>query len=129
MEPNSTGFQSVDLCVEPREIIFPRLVVVVNSPYECQQWGKNPPNKEDYEVSQNLMHANLSITDGVYGMVSDDDVGVRINGMVTTWKALTQRILLVFLTGAPNSKIIFVQKFVNEFHIATVYDFLDITTD
>jgi hypothetical protein len=81
MEPNSTGFQSVDLCVEPREIIFPRLVVVVNSPYECQQWGKNPPNKEDYEVSQNLMHANLSITDGVYGMVSDDDVGVRINGM------------------------------------------------
>jgi integrase len=29
-------------------------------------------------VSQNLMHSNLSITDGVYGMLSVDDVGKRI---------------------------------------------------
>jgi integrase len=29
-------------------------------------------------VSQNLMHAHLSITDGIYGILSDDDVGDRI---------------------------------------------------
>jgi integrase len=29
-------------------------------------------------VSQNLMHANLGITDGVYGILSEDDVGARI---------------------------------------------------
>jgi integrase len=29
-------------------------------------------------VSQNLMHSNLSITDGVYGMLSEGDVGQRI---------------------------------------------------
>jgi integrase len=30
-------------------------------------------------VSQNLMHANLSITDGVYGVLSSQDVGERIS--------------------------------------------------
>ncbi len=29
-------------------------------------------------VSQNLMHANLSITDGVYGVLSSQDVGEKI---------------------------------------------------
>lgn len=32
-------------------------------------------------VSQNLMHSNLSITDGVYGMLSSADVGKRIAGL------------------------------------------------
>lgn len=32
-------------------------------------------------VSQNLMHANLSITDGVYGMLSVDAVGKRISSL------------------------------------------------
>jgi site-specific recombinase XerC len=35
-------------------------------------------------VSQNLMHANLSVTDGVYGMLSDDDVGQRIGALGQT---------------------------------------------
>lgn len=29
-------------------------------------------------VSQNLMHGNLSITDGVYGILSETDVGQQI---------------------------------------------------
>jgi integrase len=32
-------------------------------------------------VSQNLMHANLSITDGVYGILSDTDVKRQIDGL------------------------------------------------
>ncbi len=32
-------------------------------------------------VSQNLMHSNLSITDGVYGVLSSNDVGKRIAGL------------------------------------------------
>lgn len=32
-------------------------------------------------VSQNLMHSNLSITDGVYGVLSSADVGKRIAGL------------------------------------------------
>jgi hypothetical protein len=32
-------------------------------------------------ISQNLMHANLSITDGVYGVLSDADVRNRIQGL------------------------------------------------
>ena len=32
-------------------------------------------------VSQNLMHSNLSITDGVYGMLSDRDIKGRITGL------------------------------------------------
>ena len=30
-------------------------------------------------VSQNLMHANLSITDGIYGILSETDVREQIN--------------------------------------------------
>jgi hypothetical protein len=32
-------------------------------------------------VSQNLMHSNLSITDGVYGILSEMDVRGRITGL------------------------------------------------
>ena len=32
-------------------------------------------------VSMNLMHSNLSITDGVYGVLSTADVGKRIAGL------------------------------------------------
>jgi len=32
-------------------------------------------------VSQNLMHSNLSITDGIYGMLSDDDIQERIDNI------------------------------------------------
>jgi hypothetical protein len=32
-------------------------------------------------VSQNLLHANLSITDGIYGVLPDRDVRARIIGM------------------------------------------------
>ncbi len=32
-------------------------------------------------VSQNLMHRNLSITDGIYGMLSDDDIKQRIDSI------------------------------------------------
>ena len=32
-------------------------------------------------VSQNLMHANLSITDGVYGILSDKDVQENIRSL------------------------------------------------
>jgi hypothetical protein len=32
-------------------------------------------------VSQNLMHANLSITDGVYGILSENDVQKQINNL------------------------------------------------
>jgi hypothetical protein len=32
-------------------------------------------------VSMNLMHSNLSITDGVYGILSTADVGRRIAGL------------------------------------------------
>ncbi len=32
-------------------------------------------------VSMNLMHANLSITDGVYGVMSDQDISRRIGGL------------------------------------------------
>jgi hypothetical protein len=30
-------------------------------------------------VSQNMMHSNLSITDGVYGILSQIDVGEQMN--------------------------------------------------
>jgi hypothetical protein len=43
-------------------------------------------------VSQNLMHSNLSITDGVYGILSSADVGERIAGLggkVASGKAST----------------------------------------
>lgn len=33
-------------------------------------------------VSQNLMHSNLSITDGVYGILSDTDVRKQIAGLI-----------------------------------------------
>jgi hypothetical protein len=32
-------------------------------------------------VSQNLMHSNISITDGVYGILSDNDVRGQITGL------------------------------------------------
>jgi hypothetical protein len=32
-------------------------------------------------VSMNLMHSNLSVTDGVYGILSSADVGKRIAGL------------------------------------------------
>ena len=32
-------------------------------------------------VSQNLMHSNISITDGVYGVLFSSDVGQRIAGL------------------------------------------------
>ncbi len=32
-------------------------------------------------ISQNLMHANLSVTDGVYGILSDNDVKAQIHGL------------------------------------------------
>jgi hypothetical protein len=32
-------------------------------------------------VSQNLMHANLSITDGVYGILSENDVQKQIRNL------------------------------------------------
>jgi len=32
-------------------------------------------------ISQNLMHANLSVTDGVYGILSDNDVTRRIGAL------------------------------------------------
>ncbi len=34
-------------------------------------------------VSQNLMHANLSITDGVYGILSEGDIKAQINKLGT----------------------------------------------
>ncbi len=40
-------------------------------------------------VSQNLMHANLSITDGVYGMLSVDAVGKRISKLGQVKKKIT----------------------------------------
>jgi site-specific recombinase XerC len=47
-------------------------------------------------VSQNLMHANLSITDGVYGMLSEIDVGEEItrlnNGQVDDHTDMEARI-------------------------------------
>ena len=49
-------------------------------------------------ISQNLMHANISITDGIYGMLSDIDVKNRITGLnenkgndvVNTYKKLEE---------------------------------------
>ena len=35
-------------------------------------------------ISQNMMHANLSITDGIYGMFSEDEVKNRITGLNNT---------------------------------------------
>ena len=32
-------------------------------------------------ISQNLMHSNLNITDGIYGMLSDDDIQQRIDNI------------------------------------------------
>lgn len=32
-------------------------------------------------VSQNLMHENLAVTDGVYGILSERDVGAQIRGL------------------------------------------------
>ena len=32
-------------------------------------------------ISQNLMHSNLSITDGVYGILSSQDVGEAIKNL------------------------------------------------
>ena len=32
-------------------------------------------------ISQNLMHSNLSVTDGVYGILSDNDVQAQILGL------------------------------------------------
>ena len=32
-------------------------------------------------VSQNLMHSNLNITDGIYGMLSEDDIQQRIDNV------------------------------------------------
>ena len=32
-------------------------------------------------ISQNLMHANISITDGIYGVLSDTDIKNRITGL------------------------------------------------
>lgn len=32
-------------------------------------------------VSQNLMHSNLSVTDGIYGILSTTDMGKRIAGL------------------------------------------------
>jgi hypothetical protein len=32
-------------------------------------------------ISQNLMHLNISITDGVYGILSDNDVRGQIAGL------------------------------------------------
>jgi hypothetical protein len=32
-------------------------------------------------ISQNLMHSNLSITDGIYGILSDMDVKAQIQGL------------------------------------------------
>jgi hypothetical protein len=34
-------------------------------------------------ISQNLMHSNLSITDGVYGILSDNDVQKQIKELGT----------------------------------------------
>jgi integrase len=32
-------------------------------------------------ISQNLMHANISITDGIYGGLSDSDINAQINSL------------------------------------------------
>lgn len=32
-------------------------------------------------VSQNLMHSSLNITDGIYGMLSDDNIKQRIDNI------------------------------------------------
>ena len=37
--------------------------------------------KDSKAVSQNLMHSNLSITDGVYGILSSQDVGEAIKNL------------------------------------------------
>lgn len=43
---------------------------------------KNSDNYQDFKaVSQNLMHANLSITDGVYGIFSNNDVKAQITNL------------------------------------------------
>ena len=34
-----------------------------------------------YLTSQNLVHADISTTDGVYGILSNDDVGQRIQNL------------------------------------------------
>jgi len=34
-------------------------------------------------VSQNLMHSSLTVTDGIYGILSTADVGKRIAGLGT----------------------------------------------
>ena len=37
---------------------------------------------EDFKaISQNLMHSNLSITDGIYGILSSQDVGDAIKNL------------------------------------------------
>jgi len=35
-------------------------------------------------ISQNLMHSNLSITDGVYGILSDTDIQKQIASLGST---------------------------------------------
>jgi integrase len=55
-------------------------------------------------VSMKLMHSNLSITDGVYGILSSRDVGNRIAGLGNKVKTgfLSQDDLIMQLTSLIN---------------------------
>jgi hypothetical protein len=50
-------------------------------------------------VSQNLMHSNLSITDGVYGVLSKSDVRERISALgvdtVSTYEGDSQELIAI----------------------------------
>jgi integrase len=43
---------------------------------------QNAQDMGDFKaISQNLMHANLSITDGIYGIFSQEEIKNRITGL------------------------------------------------
>ena len=47
-------------------------------------------------ISQNLMHSNLSITDGIYGILSEQDVGIKISdlGKINGDDRITNKVLI-----------------------------------
>ena len=43
---------------------------------------KNAQDMADFKaISQNMMHSNLSVTDGIYGIFSEEEVKKRITGL------------------------------------------------
>jgi integrase len=64
--------------------------------YALQQAKDIPDLKA---VSQNLMHSNLSITDGVYGILSDNSIGERITalGKSKMQETISRKELLIHL--------------------------------